>query len=486
MAASLKVSSGTYGNATTDETSLVTNLIKYPEIGKKLIELYPRYTLTYLLEAAGRQAAEKVIGDSAFEWKVMGRYSKPGVLSDDVYTNGVNGDITAGQVGNLGFRHDTSNGFYANLFNPNDVLRLSDGTTCMVVSGPTGSGDGTNNFRTYEVRAIDAITNANHAAADVVGRIGNAFQQGSLASEVGQNYAYPDTYKNWLTLSRKKTKIMGSDLTDVTWIESNGSRLWYFTKEQQMTAQFMYELELMRWYGKHTYGDLSTAAGFPGDTGDVTTGLPTMGDGVIEQIDTTNTATYAAGALTEEKITEFIGTLSLNAMQSEGNVYVVFAGTQARIDFHRAMKDLIVAPSGSHTGGSFLDVQEGRNIALGGNFTEYNALGNKIVLAHCPVFDDDTLHNSISSSFNTNNESGRMVFMDFGTSSGVSNVELISKGAEGYNRNFLKKYVSGMVNPYDQNSMLAASGDDFFEAHVLSESGIIVRNPLSCGVLSNA
>ena len=31
MAASLKVSSGTYGNATTDETSLVTNLIKYPE-----------------------------------------------------------------------------------------------------------------------------------------------------------------------------------------------------------------------------------------------------------------------------------------------------------------------------------------------------------------------------------------------------------------------------------------------------------------------
>ena len=242
----------------------------------------------------------------------------------------------------------------------------------------------------------------------------------------------------------------------------------------------------MRWYGKHTYGDLSTAAGYPGDTGDVTSGLPTMGDGVIEQIDTTNTATYTAGALTEEKITEFIGTLSLNSMQAEGNVYVVFAGTQARIDFHRAMKDLIVAPSGSHTGGSFLDVQEGRNIALGGNFTEYNALGNKIVLAHCPVFDDDTLHNSISSSFNTNNESGRMVFMDFGTSSGVSNVELISKGAEGYNRNFLKKYVSGMVNPYDQNSMLAASGDDFFEAHVLSESGIIVRNPLSCGILSNA
>ena len=35
MAASLKVNSGTYGADTTDETSLVSNLLKYPEIGKK-------------------------------------------------------------------------------------------------------------------------------------------------------------------------------------------------------------------------------------------------------------------------------------------------------------------------------------------------------------------------------------------------------------------------------------------------------------------
>jgi hypothetical protein len=97
--------------------------------------------------------------------------------------------------------------------------------------------------------------------------IGNAFNQGSLASEVGQNYAYPDTYKNWLTLSRKKTKIMGTDLTDVTWIESNGHRLWYFTKEQQMTDQFMYELECQRWYGKKTMEQQlgNAAADYPGD-----------------------------------------------------------------------------------------------------------------------------------------------------------------------------------------------------------------------------
>ena len=41
-----------------------------------------------------------------------------------------------------------------------------------------------------------------------------------------------------------------------------------------------------------------------------------------------------------------------------------------------------------------------------------------------------------------------------------------------------------MVNPYDQKSMLAANGNDSFECQIMSESGVIVRNPLSCGVLT--
>ena len=76
-----------------------------------------------------------------------------------------------------------------------------------------------------------------------------------------------------------------------------------------------------------------------------------------------------------------------------------------------------------------------------------------------------------------------MVFLDMSVQQGVANIELISKGAEGTNRNWVKKYVPGMINPYDSKSMLAASGDDKFECHWLTQSGIIVRNPLSCGML---
>tara|TARA_R110000765_G_scaffold426736_1_gene544011 strand:- start:6050 stop:7477 length:1428 start_codon:yes stop_codon:yes gene_type:complete len=473
-----KVYTGTYGKDTTDETALVTNLLKYPEIGKKIISQYPRFSLTYLLEAAGRNAAEKVIGDYAFEWKMMGRYRKPATSNGTQTMAGTN----AGDSFTCILDHHTNSGIYGDNLNVNDVVRFPSGATALVTNVPTapsGTGDLTN---TITLRAIDAVVDA-LVAGDVIGCIGNAFNQGSLASEVGQNYAYTDTYKNWLTLSRKKTKIMGTDLTDVTWIESNGHRLWYFTKEQQMTDQFMYELELQRWYGKKTSTD-ATAAGYPGDIGDFTAGLPIMGDGLLAQIDGSNQATYTAGALTEEDIVNFIGTLSKNAINAEGNVFTVFTGTQGRIDFHRAMKDLLVSQGAGAA--SMFAGKGGNDIALGANFSEYNVLGNKMILSYCPVFDDPNLHNAMSSTFDSSNESGKMVFVDMGMQNGVSNVELIAKGAEGFNRSFVKKYVPGMVNPYDYSSMMAANGDDFFECQILSESGIILRNPLSCGILSNS
>jgi hypothetical protein len=210
------------------------------------------------------------------------------------------------------------------------------------------------------------------------------------------------------------------------------------------------------------------------------------GDGLLAQIDSSNQASYSMGSLTEDIITEFIAKISLNATAAEGNEWVVFTGTEGRLAFHRAMKDLIVAPSGAMTGGSMKGVSG--DVHLGANFASYSALGNKITVAHCPVFDDPNLHSSAAgtNTFGDNRlkESAKMVFMDFGKTSGISNVELVTKGAEGVNRSMIKKYVAGMVNPYDQKAMLAANADDKFECHVLSETGIVVRNPLSCGILS--
>ena len=479
--AKLTFSNAQYGNGTTPENALNNALLQYPEIASTLIQQFPRYTLTLLLEKVGLYASEKVLGDNSFEWKVMGRYNKKQFIASTADTS-----HTAGQKVAFTFS-DTSGGSAVNYYNLYDLLRFQDGSTGLIV-GVSGT--------TYQVECIDAGSNA---ANEVVGRIGSAFPYGSSGADVGENWAYPETHKNFLTIMRKKCTVTGKDATDVTWIENNGSRLWYFTREQQLMDQFMYEQELQRWYGKRsiaspvsnytsTNADIFSEDVSDQSLADGTEGRVIIGDGLLAQIDSSNQATYTAGALTEDIITEFLAKLSLNATNSEGNEYLVYTGTEGRLAFHKAMKDLLIAPSGSYTGGSFAGVNG--DVELGANFTSYMALGNKITVAYCPVFDDNHMHGATSgtNAFGDSRlkESAKMVFLDMGSTSGVNNIELITKGADGMNRSFVKKYVTGMVNPYDANAMMAANADDKFECHVLAESGIVVRNPLSCGILSVA
>jgi len=518
-----KVYTGTFGSGTSPENSLNTALLQYPEIARTLIQQYPRYSATFLLEKTGRFAKEKVLGDNSFEWKVMGRYNTPSYSNGWLSTDGVtfvgstaNSGASAATAGNYDEMDADGDVFYmsfdgqttgrtGSFLNKYDMVRFQSGATALVLQDPvadvtraaanggtaTTSSDSVVKFEMIDGTANPLLT-SDAADEAIIASIGSAFPNGSSGDDVGENYGYPSTYVNYLTTMRKKTSVTGKDITDVTWIENNGHRLWYFTKEQMMMDEYMYQQELQRWYGRTSITD--TTVQRPGAYTSSALGLGSgsqqnsivTGDGLLAQIDSSNQATYSMGALTEDIITEFLAKLSLNATNAEGNEYVVMTGTEGRLAFHRAMKDLLIAPSGSFTGGSMSGVNG--NVELGANFTSYTALGNKLTMAYCPVFDDPNLH---SASGGTNGfgdvrlkESAKMVFLDFGKTSGVSNIELITKGAENVNRSFIKKYVAGMINPYDQKSMMAANADDKFEAHLLSESGIIVRNPLSCGVLS--
>jgi|TARA_R100001443_G_scaffold9108_2_gene18705 hypothetical protein len=506
-----KVYTGTYGSGTTAENALNTALMQYPEIARTLIQQYPRYAATYLLERTGRFAQEKVLGDNSFEWKVMGRYNAPsystgyvkGVSADTAWTNSPtasSGAWTAADAVNDTFEiliDGTASSRTPDFLNKWDMVRFQSGATAIVIEDPRAndSGQGASGDRIVKFETVDGANNAVQTSdvsdEAIIASIGSAFPNGSDGADVGENWVYPSTHTNWLTTMRKKCTVTGKDLTDVTWIENNGSRLWYFTREQQMMDEFMYQQELQRWYGRKSVTDTTVqrpgaySSSILGTSGTMGSSV-ISGDGLLAQIDSSNQASYSMGSLTEDIITEFIAKLSLNATAAEGNEWVVFTGTEGRLAFHRAMKDLIVAPAGAMTGGSMAGVNG--DVHLGANFASYSALGNKITVAHCPVFDDPNLHSTAggTNSFGDNRlkESAKMVFMDFGKTSGVSNVELVTKGAEGVNRSMIKKYVAGMVNPYDQKAMLAANADDKFECHVLSETGIVVRNPLSCGILS--
>ena len=251
-----KLYTGTYGAGTTAENALNTALLQYPEIGRTIISQYPRYAATYLLERTGRYATEKVLGDNSFEWKVMGRYNAPsystgfvlGVSADTSWTSSPtasSGAWTAADAVNDQFSilMDGTGGSPTrtpDFLNKWDMVRFQSGATAIVIEDPrsndSGSGASTDRIVKFEIvdASAQAVQTSDVADEAIIASIGSAFPNGSDGADVGENWMYPSTHQNWLTTMRKKCSVTGKDLTDVTWIENNGSKLWYFTREQQM------------------------------------------------------------------------------------------------------------------------------------------------------------------------------------------------------------------------------------------------------------
>lgn len=456
----MKFHQGKYGKETMQSNALSTNLLKYPEIAKTLIRQYPQYSLNYFIDGTSRFAKEELIGENAFRWPIIGRLNRPSTCTGVASGNG---------LGHTTFTVE----FQENYFNPNDVVKFKGGTQAIVIGEPVASSGGytfTFKLQTNDPNAFLNVAGGAVAAGVTANTVGSAFPEGSDRGY--ENHVYPDWYINYIGIARKSKSITGSALTDITWIENNGQRLWYFTDEELMREEFLYQKELDDWYSISTMDANGNSTVIGQD------GKPIVkGDGILRQIDASNVDTYN-GTLTEDAITSFLAQLKLNTGNKNSH-WMVFTGTAGQLAFHKAMKDLVY-PSGNLV----YDAAVGQEVEIGVNFTSYNAIGQRLTLVHTPIFDDPNLHgNDIDPVSGYPKESFRMVFLDMGVTNGVANIERKVKGAGGIDRGMIVKYIAGMVNPFDQKSMMAANSRDAFTCEILCESGIIVRNPLSCGQL---
>jgi hypothetical protein len=457
----MKFHQGTYGKESQESNALVTNLLKYPEIAKTLIRQYPQYSLTYFVDGTSRFAKEELIGDNKFQWAILGRTNRPSTCTG---TNSGTG------LGNTNFTVE----FEENYLNPGDVVRFKGGFQAIIGSEPTPSTGGyTFTMKPQSNDALDELDVAGGAvlAGTTVGTVGSKFAEGSDRGY--ENHVYPDWYVNYISISRKSKSITGSALTDITWIENGGQKLWFFTDEQIMRDEFMYQKELDSWYSVSTMDANGNST-----VTDPSTGRQIVsGDGILRQIDAANVDTYS-GQLTEKRLTDFLAQLALNTGTKNAH-WMVYTGTAGKVAFHEAMKDLVY-PAGN----LIYDAKVGAETEIGVNFTSYNALGHRLTLVHNPLFDDKHLHgNDIDAASGYPKESFRMVFLDMGVTNGVANIERKVKGAGGIDRGMIVKYITGMVNPFDQAAMTASNSRDSFTCEILCESGMIVRNPLSCGQL---
>lgn len=456
----MKFHKGTYGKETQESNALTTNLLKYPEIASKMIRQYPQYSLNYFVDGTSRFAKEELIGENAFRWAVIGRLNRPSTCT---------GAVTGTGIGHSSFTVE----FEENYLNPNDVVRFKDKSQGIIMGEPVASAGGytfTFKLQTNDPAAALDVAGGAVAAGITVNTVGSAFPEGSERGY--ENHVYPDWYINHIGINRKSWSITGSAATDITWIESNGQKLWYFTDEKNTRDEFMYQKELDSWYSVSTMdaNGNSTVIGVDGKP-------IVKGDGILKQIDAANVDTYN-GTLTEKRLTDFLAQLKLNTGNQSAH-WMVFTGTGGQVAFHEAMKDLVY-PNGNLV----YDAQVGKEVEIGVHFKSYNAIGCRLTLAHTVIFDDPNLHgNDIDPASGFPKESFRMVFLDMGTTDGVSNIERKVKGAGGINRGMIVKYIPGMIDPFNQKSMKAANSRDAFVTEYLCESGIIVRNPLSCGQL---
>ena len=290
-------------------------------------------------------------------------------------------------------------------------------------------------------------------------------------------FATPFMMENHLTTLRKEYTVSRSVATDVMVMEmvdpttKKSSKMWVNYQEWVHMGQWMREVERSYWYSNYS-ADANGVTSMKGQNS-----LPVYeGAGIREQIAPANIRYYTT--LNERIIRDFLIDLTYNVSTEGNRKFVAFTGEYGMAEFDRAMRDsaqfFTLVDSKFVTG-------TGQELALGGQFTTYRGInGTEITLKHLPLY-DNTIHNrKLHPTTGRPLESYRFTILDFGVNGGESNVvKCYKKDSE-----FVSWHIEGSCGPGGvKRGQSAASSLDGYSVHFLSEVGIMIKNPLSCGEL---
>lgn len=462
----IKTSQGKYGKGTLQSNNLVENALKYPQIHAKMIQLYPQYSLTYLTEGTGRVKAFELSneewGADRYEWFMRGRKNKPTTVIE----------ILSG-VGTSELELRVNE----NYLNPWDVCKTKTQKLVIVEGDVQGSGPYIIKIKALNGNAAtgtrDVLTAADIPNGSSLMMTSNLHVEKSKQGY--SNLGYPDKYINYLSKHRRGMTVSGDVLGDVTWIESaKGGKLWYFTAETEVEEQFFKQIDNWRLYGRNTMKTDGTPLFYMD-------GKPMIaGDGLIAQIEGINDVSVGSNDdFNKANLTQYMSYLTTKSTDFKNNRWMVFGGAKAERLWHSVFeaslydKGNVITPQA--------DLAKGNPITLGGNFTSYRFGTNVVTFTRLATFDDDTLHSERDSDGDLL-ESSRMIWMNMGQIDNESNITIATKKGLQGNRALIKKYIPGMVNPFNiAPSALAMNSSDGFDVEWLNHSGIIIKNPYACG-----
>lgn len=454
----------------TDMKSLVEMAVTRPDISTVVSYAFgTKFLMQYLTEGSGRLKTIQMSNEE-YQWPLFGEITKAIAITGPV--------MPAAQPG-INFT-DFTVPMAEKWYGLGDLIKFNSNTIARIQQEPYM--DGANWI--YTMRIDDNDPNAFLQPMDIrVGSrtscIGNAFEEyseGGHSHEVG-----PMWFKNHFTISRGEYSITGSALTekiclDIKKKSGKSGQYWLYHKEYQNMLRWEQEAELMLWYGRYN----KNAAGLinlPGQNGrPVKTGA-----GLLQQIEGSNTREYTR--LTLKFLREFLNDMQYQAREAENSQLTLVTGMGGMQEFDRVISQ--EAANYNLVDSTFVHKLSGENLGFGANFRRYvGLLGTTINVIYNPMWDNRNIHTRLDPESGLPTESFRMVALDFGDYDGESNISLVSKSGDGYNRSKIMWYTAGAHVPHGApESSIRSHAKDGWALHWLSERGIKVKNPLSCGQL---
>lgn len=311
-----------------------------------------------------------------------------------------------------------------------------------------------------------------------VNRIGSAYEEYSDEADI-INYQTPFKMRNSLSTLRLTYDITGDAYSTVLAIQLTDPATG---KKSYLWSDYQYWLALREWKKREETFLLFSKSNRNNDgTYNLkgTNGRPVrISAGLFEQIAPANIRYYTT--LTTELLEDYLFDLCYNIIGTNERKFVALTGEMGIREFDRILKE-------KAAGFQVIDTKfitgSGQELTLGGQFTTYKMVnGIELSVKRCAMFDNMEMFRTLHPVSGKPLMSYTFLFVDLGTRDGQANVvKVCRKGRE-----FVQWCTGGSVIPSGYgNSIntLRSNSRDGYQVHFLGEIGIMLRNPLSCGIL---
>jgi hypothetical protein len=332
-------------------------------------------------------------------------------------------------------------------------------------------------------------------AGKVLAMCFTAFEEGSEGG--GSKEGTPMAFRNTMNIQRLAWGMTGGAKTDLTVFNfavgnQKQEKLWLYKKQYEQLLLWNRNQEAMIWTSRTNVHPITGQIQMFGSNGRVVR----TGSGIEEQISGANH--FVVNELTEDVLNTMLLTINQASSDASNTKLMVFTGAGGMLSFDRGMKRALGGLGGFvQENNTFIEKLEGNKLGYGANFTKYRGImGTEFTVIHHPFFDDRTIWTDIDPATGLTTKSFEMYFIDMSDYGSEPNVQLIAKGAGGENRRLMSWFTAGSTTPdfgsipdaKEQQGLVSKSlrsnGYDGFMTYCLSETGVIILNPLSCGKIT--